>query len=139
MKVFCGIDWAEGHHDIALVDELGWLVAERRINETVAGFAELTAMLAAPATRPRTRSRRLSRPRAACSLRVAGHRAAGLLDRRAAAHLSQAQLPGEADSLAARRLPLAITAVHRTEVIYPRAAAVADSDPTKLILPTCWA
>jgi hypothetical protein len=26
-KAFCGIDWAEGHHDIALVDELGRLVA----------------------------------------------------------------------------------------------------------------
>jgi transposase len=46
VKVFCGIDWAEGHHDIALVDELGRLVAKKRISETVAGFAELTAMLA---------------------------------------------------------------------------------------------
>jgi hypothetical protein len=27
VKVFCGIDWAEGHHDIALVVELGRLVA----------------------------------------------------------------------------------------------------------------
>jgi transposase len=46
VKVFCGIDWAEGHHDIALVDELGRLIAKKRIHETVAGFAELTAMLA---------------------------------------------------------------------------------------------
>jgi transposase len=47
MSVFCGIDWAEGHHDIALVDDDGQLVAKRRIPETVAGFAELTEMLAA--------------------------------------------------------------------------------------------
>jgi transposase len=46
LKVLCGIDWAEGHHDIALVDELGQLIAKKRITETVAGFAELTAMLA---------------------------------------------------------------------------------------------
>jgi transposase len=45
--VFCGIDWAEGHHDVALVDGEGRLVAKRRINETVEGFAELIAMLAA--------------------------------------------------------------------------------------------
>jgi hypothetical protein len=46
MNVFCGFDWAEGHHDIALVDQDGKLVGKRRINETVKGFAELTAMLA---------------------------------------------------------------------------------------------
>lgn len=45
MAVFCGIDWAEGHHDIALVDGDGKLVAKRRINETLDGFGELTAML----------------------------------------------------------------------------------------------
>lgn len=45
--VYCGIDWAEGHHDIALVDDEGVLVAKRRINETVDGIAELMAMLAA--------------------------------------------------------------------------------------------
>src|SRR4051794_35908819 len=47
MAVFCGIDWAEGHHDIALVDDDGRLVAKRRINENLDGVAELTAMLAA--------------------------------------------------------------------------------------------
>ena len=44
--VTCGIDWAQDHHDIALVDADGRLVAKRRIPESVAGFAELTAMLA---------------------------------------------------------------------------------------------
>jgi hypothetical protein len=27
MKVFCGIGWAKNHHDVALVDERGQLVA----------------------------------------------------------------------------------------------------------------
>jgi Transposase len=44
--VTCGIDWAQDHHDIALVDGDGRLIAKRRIPESVAGFAELTAMLA---------------------------------------------------------------------------------------------
>src|SRR3954462_11767170 len=47
MAVFCGVDWAEGHHDIALIDNEGKLVAQRRINESVEGVAELTAMLTA--------------------------------------------------------------------------------------------
>ncbi|WP_344840329.1 IS110 family transposase [Actinocorallia longicatena] len=42
----CGIDWAESHHDIAIVDENGDLVAKRRIPESVEGFQELLAMLA---------------------------------------------------------------------------------------------
>lgn len=46
MKVFCGIDWAERHHDIALVDADGKLVAKRRIAESADGFAELMTMLA---------------------------------------------------------------------------------------------
>lgn len=47
MKVFCGIDWAEQHHDVALIDERGQLLAKKRITETVDGFAELLEMLAA--------------------------------------------------------------------------------------------
>lgn len=31
MQVFCGIDWAEGHHDVALVDESGRLVTKKRM------------------------------------------------------------------------------------------------------------
>jgi transposase len=45
--VYGGIDWAEGHHDIALVDDDGRLVAKRRISETPTGFAELLIMLEA--------------------------------------------------------------------------------------------
>lgn len=44
-EVFCGIDWAEGHHDIALVDQQGQLLVSRRIEDTAAGLVELPEML----------------------------------------------------------------------------------------------
>jgi transposase len=44
--VFCGIDWAESHHDVALVDEAGTLVAKRRISDDAAGYALLLQLLA---------------------------------------------------------------------------------------------
>ena len=46
MEVFCGIDWAEDHHDIALVDREGRLLARQRIGDDAAGLAELLALLA---------------------------------------------------------------------------------------------
>ena len=45
MKVFCGIDWSERHHDVALVDQDGALIAKRRIGESVEDFAELLTLL----------------------------------------------------------------------------------------------
>jgi transposase len=45
LTVFCGIDWAEQHHDVAVVDAHGNLLAKRRITDSVEGFAELTALL----------------------------------------------------------------------------------------------
>lgn len=45
--MFCGIDWAERHHDIALIGQDGALIAKRRINDGPEGFDELTAMLTA--------------------------------------------------------------------------------------------
>ncbi len=42
----CGIDWAEDHHDVALVDSEGQQLAKRRIGDDVAGFAELMTLLA---------------------------------------------------------------------------------------------
>ena len=45
MAVFCGIDWAEDHHDIALVDQDGTLLAKRRIGDDAAGFAALLQLL----------------------------------------------------------------------------------------------
>jgi transposase len=46
VSMYCGIDWAEGHHDIALLDDQGSLLAKRRITESVSGFSELTELLA---------------------------------------------------------------------------------------------
>jgi transposase len=46
MEVFCGIDWAEDHHDIALVDPDGQLLARQRIGDDAAGFTTLLALLA---------------------------------------------------------------------------------------------
>jgi transposase len=45
VTVFCGIDWAEDHHDIALVDQDGTLLAKRRIGDDAAGFAALLQLL----------------------------------------------------------------------------------------------
>ncbi|WP_406301243.1 IS110 family transposase [Streptomyces sp. NBC_00885] len=46
MTVFCGIDWAENHHDVALVDETGHLLAKRRITDDAAGYRLLLDLLA---------------------------------------------------------------------------------------------
>jgi transposase len=46
LEVFCGIDWAEAHHDVALVDGEGTLIAKRRISDDAAGFAALIMLLA---------------------------------------------------------------------------------------------
>ncbi len=47
MDVFCGIDWAEDHHDIALAGAGGELLARRRISDDAAGLATLLDLLAA--------------------------------------------------------------------------------------------
>jgi transposase len=46
MRIWCGIDWSERHHDVALVDQTGALVARRRIAEDAAGFRQLLELLA---------------------------------------------------------------------------------------------
>jgi transposase len=46
MDVFCGIDWAEDHHDIALVNGDGGLLARLRISDDAAGLAALLDLLA---------------------------------------------------------------------------------------------
>jgi transposase len=46
MEVFCGIDWAEDHHDVALVDRDGRLLARRRISDDAAGLAKLLDLFA---------------------------------------------------------------------------------------------
>ena len=52
MDVFCGIDWAEDHHDIALVNRDGKLLARRRISDDAAGLAALLGLLAEHGDRP---------------------------------------------------------------------------------------
>jgi transposase len=46
MEVYCGIDWAEDHHDIALADRDGKLLARRRVSDDAAGLAALLELLA---------------------------------------------------------------------------------------------
>jgi transposase len=46
MEVFCGIDWAEDHHDIAVENRDGELLGRRRISDDAAGLAQLLALLA---------------------------------------------------------------------------------------------
>jgi transposase len=46
MDVYCGIDWAEDHHDISLIDRDGRLLARRRITDDAAGLAALLGLLA---------------------------------------------------------------------------------------------
>ena len=46
MDVFCGIDWAEDHHDIAVVNRDGQLLARLRISDGAAGLAALLELLA---------------------------------------------------------------------------------------------
>ena len=45
MNITCGIDWAEGHHDIAIVDEQGRQLARARIDTGLHGFTELVELL----------------------------------------------------------------------------------------------
>ena len=46
MTVTCGVDWAEGHHDVAVVDTDGAVLARRRIDTGVEGFTALLELLA---------------------------------------------------------------------------------------------
>jgi hypothetical protein len=46
LDVFCGIDWAEDHHDIALVDRDGQLLARQRVSDDAAALARLLELLA---------------------------------------------------------------------------------------------
>jgi transposase len=46
LDVFCGIDWAEDHHDVALVDAGGQVLARLWITDDAAGLAALLELLA---------------------------------------------------------------------------------------------
>jgi transposase len=51
VTLFCGIDWAESHHDVAIIDAGGQLVAKKRIPDDPSGFAQLVEMLTAAGDR----------------------------------------------------------------------------------------
>jgi transposase len=46
LGLFCGIDWATEHDDVAVVDDDGRVVARRRVRNDAAGFAALLRLLA---------------------------------------------------------------------------------------------
>ena len=46
VHVFCGIDWAEDHYDVALVDQASVVLKERRIDDDATGYQLLLALLA---------------------------------------------------------------------------------------------
>jgi transposase len=52
MTVFCGIDWSEDHHDVAVVDTNGQLVAKQRVSDDAVGFGQLLGLLAEAGDRP---------------------------------------------------------------------------------------
>ena len=57
MHLYCGIDWATEHHDVAVVDADGRVVARRRVDNDAAGFAQLLTLLAEAGDTADTRSR----------------------------------------------------------------------------------
>lgn len=46
MRITCGIDWAEAHHDAAIADDTGHIVARTRIDTGATGFNELLRLIA---------------------------------------------------------------------------------------------
>ncbi|MBV9543270.1 MAG: IS110 family transposase, partial [Chloroflexi bacterium] len=46
MPVFCGIDWAEDHYDVAIVDHAGLVLARRRLLDDTLGYQLLLDLLA---------------------------------------------------------------------------------------------
>ncbi len=52
--MFCGIDWAERHHDVAVVDDTGTLLAKARISDDAAGYSKLLDLLAEHGDSPET-------------------------------------------------------------------------------------
>lgn len=76
MEIFCGIDWAEHHHDVAVVGDAGNVLAQQRISDDVAGFTTLTSLLAELAEKrgPVEVAIETDRGLLVAALRAAGHR-----------------------------------------------------------------
>lgn len=54
IEMTCGIDWAENHHDVALVDDIGRVIAKRRVTADMTGFRELLELIAQHGGHPET-------------------------------------------------------------------------------------
>ena len=50
--IFVGVDWAEAHHDICVLDEAGEVLARKRIPDTLLGVRALHELLGAHAEEP---------------------------------------------------------------------------------------
>ena len=46
LPLYCGIDWATAHHDVAVVDADGRVVARERVSNDAPVFAQLLTLLA---------------------------------------------------------------------------------------------
>lgn len=46
MGITCGVDWAEDHHDVVVMDDVGKVLQGRRIDTGVDGYADLLALIA---------------------------------------------------------------------------------------------
>ena len=44
--IFAGVDWAEAHHDVCVMDDAGKVLARQRIADSLEGLAELHGLLA---------------------------------------------------------------------------------------------
>jgi transposase len=77
LEIFCGIDWSERHHDVAVVDRTGALLARRRITDDLDGFTALSGLLAEHAGEAFTAvdvAIETDRGLLVAALRAAGHR-----------------------------------------------------------------
>jgi transposase len=78
LTIFCGVDWAEQHHDVAVVNDSGQVLARRRISDDVAGLTQLSSLLAehtgTQALTPVDIAIETDRGLLVAALRAAGHR-----------------------------------------------------------------
>ena len=44
--IFVGVDWAEAHHEVCVLDQAGVVLGRRLVPDGVAGIAQLHALVA---------------------------------------------------------------------------------------------
>lgn len=74
VEVYCGIDWGERHHQVALVDAGGRVLAMRRVSDDVAGFTALVELLGEHDAGGADVALETDRGLLVAALRAAGHR-----------------------------------------------------------------